>query len=94
VVNLLNPAVIIFGGPLFQSGSTSVLEAIQRVVRQRALEKAANEVKLMVSTLGPEAPALGAARYSAASAISRTASRKPSLRSRADTALLSTPNHA
>jgi NAD(P)-dependent dehydrogenase (short-subunit alcohol dehydrogenase family) len=38
-------------------------------VMQRALEKAANEVKLMVSTLGPDAAALGAARFAAARSI-------------------------
>ena len=66
VVNLLNPSVVIFSGPLFQSNAQLMLESIQRVIRQRALEKAANEVQLIVSTLGAEAPALGAARFAAA----------------------------
>jgi hypothetical protein len=46
-----------------------MVEAIQRIVRQRALEKAANEVKLVVSSLGPDAAALGAARFAAARSI-------------------------
>ena len=69
VVNLLNPAVVIFSGPLFQSDPQFMVEAIQRIVRQRALEKAANDVKLVVSSLGPDAAALGAARFTAARSI-------------------------
>lgn len=69
VVNLLNPSVVIFSGPLFQTEPQFMVESIQRVVRQRALEKAANEVKLMVSNLGPDAAALGAARFAAARSI-------------------------
>lgn len=69
VVNLLNPTVVIFSGPLFQGAPQLMLDAIQRVIRQRALEKAANEVRLIVSALGPDAPALGAARHAAARSI-------------------------
>jgi predicted NBD/HSP70 family sugar kinase len=71
VVNLLNPSVVIFSGPLFQSNPQLMLESIQRVIRQRALEKAANEVQLIVSTLGADAPALGAARFAAARSIEK-----------------------
>jgi predicted NBD/HSP70 family sugar kinase len=76
VVNLLNPSVVIFSGPLFQSNPQLMLESIQRVIRQRALEKAANEVQLIVSTLGAEAPALGAARFTAAKSIAKLYSQK------------------
>ncbi|MBS1852852.1 MAG: ROK family transcriptional regulator [Acidobacteria bacterium] len=69
VVNLLNPSVVVFGGPLFQSNPQPILDSIQRVIRQRALEKSANEVELIVSSLGPESSALGAARYAAAQSI-------------------------
>jgi predicted NBD/HSP70 family sugar kinase len=69
VVNLLNPSVVVFSGPLFQTNPQLMLDAIQRVIRQRALEKAANEVQLRVSTLGPDSPALGAARFAAAKSI-------------------------
>src|SRR5450631_165852 len=69
VVNLLNPSVVIFSGPLFQTEPQFMVDAIHRIVRQRALEKAANEVKLVVSTLGPDAAALGAARFAAARSI-------------------------
>ena len=47
VVNLLNPAVIVFGGPLFRPDAQFVLDAIHRVIKQRALEKAANEVQFL-----------------------------------------------
>lgn len=77
VVNLLNPSVVIFSGPLFQTDSQLMLETIQRVIRQRALEKAANEINLIVSTLGPFAPALGAARFAAAQAIMKMHSIHP-----------------
>jgi predicted NBD/HSP70 family sugar kinase len=76
VVNLLNPSVVIFSGPLFQSNPQLMLDSIQRVIRQRALEKAANEVQLIVSTLGAEAPALGAARFAAAKSIAKLYAQK------------------
>jgi len=69
VINLLNPDVIVFSGPLFQTDSQLMLESIKRVIRQRALEKAANEVKLMISALGAEAAAAGAARFAASKVI-------------------------
>jgi N-acetylglucosamine repressor len=69
VINLLNPSVIIFSGPLFTSGSQIMIESIRRVIKQRALEKAGSEVKLMVSDMGAEAPALGAARFMSGSLI-------------------------
>jgi predicted NBD/HSP70 family sugar kinase len=71
VVNLLNPLVVIFSGPLFQSNPQLMLDAIQRVIRQRALEKAAQEVRLIVSTLGADAPTLGAARFAATKSIGK-----------------------
>jgi predicted NBD/HSP70 family sugar kinase len=69
VINLLNPAVIIFSGPLFQTEQQLMLDSIHRVIRQRALEKSANEIKLIVSSLGSDAPALGAARFAASRSI-------------------------
>jgi predicted NBD/HSP70 family sugar kinase len=76
VVNLLNPFVVIFSGPLFQSNPQLMLEPIQRVIRQRALEKAAHEVQLIVSTLGGDAAALGAARFAAAKSIGKLYAQK------------------
>jgi glucokinase-like ROK family protein len=71
VVNLLNPKVIIFGGALFQSAPQLLLEELKRPLKQRALEKSANEVELKVSTLGREAGALGAARLISETVLDR-----------------------
>jgi predicted NBD/HSP70 family sugar kinase len=62
VVNLLNPRLIILGGPLFRHAGALLLDPLQRIIKQHALEKSANEVQLQVSSLGSEAAALGAAR--------------------------------
>jgi len=62
VVNLLNPHVLIFGGALFRSAPELFLEPLKRTIKQRALEKSANEVQLKISILGSEAGALGAGR--------------------------------
>src|SRR5215468_2270742 len=62
VINLLNPKVVVFGGPLFREGKELLLDRLRQVIRQRALEKSANEVQLKISTLRSEAAALGAAR--------------------------------
>jgi predicted NBD/HSP70 family sugar kinase len=62
LVNLLNPEAIIFGGALFRTNPDLLLDQIRRVIRQRALEKAANDVQLLISPLGSNAGALGAAR--------------------------------
>jgi hypothetical protein len=67
---------VIFSGPLFQSNPQLMLESIQRVIRQRALEKAAHEVQLIVSTLGGDAAALGAARFAAAKSIGKLYAQK------------------
>jgi predicted NBD/HSP70 family sugar kinase len=69
VINLLNPGVVIFSGPLFKVEPQIMLESIKRVIKERALEKAANEVRLMISGLGANAPALGAARFAASRLI-------------------------
>lgn len=61
VVNLLNPGVVVLGGPLFRESRESLLQPLIRVIRQRSLEKPASEVQLRVSMLGSEAGALGAA---------------------------------
>jgi glucokinase len=62
VVNLLNPSVVIFGGGVFRAAPQLLLDTLKRPLKQRALEKSANEVQLKGSALGGEAGALGAAR--------------------------------
>jgi glucokinase-like ROK family protein len=68
VVNLLNPGVVVFGGPLFRA-APDLLDALWRVIKQRALERSANQVQLQVSSLGSEAGAIGAARVVADNVI-------------------------
>jgi predicted NBD/HSP70 family sugar kinase len=62
VVNLLNPHVVVFGGPLFHHAGQMLLEPLRRLIKQHALEKSANEVQLKISSLGSTGAALGAAR--------------------------------
>jgi predicted NBD/HSP70 family sugar kinase len=62
LVNLLNPKVVIFGGALFREIPQLIADPLRRIIKQRSLEKSANEVQLVVSTLGSEASAQGAAR--------------------------------
>ena len=61
VANLLNPRVVVFGGPLFQNASELLLGPLQRVIKQHAMERMANEIQFKVSGLGSESAALGAA---------------------------------
>ena len=62
LVNLLNPRVMIFGGALFRAVPQLLSDPLRRIIKQRSLEKSANEVDLKVSSLGGEACALGASR--------------------------------
>jgi len=62
LVNLLNPKVVIFGGALFREIPQLIADPLRRIIKQRSLEKSANDVQLLVSTLGGESTALGAAR--------------------------------
>jgi N-acetylglucosamine repressor len=62
LVNLLNPRVMIFGGALFRAVPQLLSDPLRRIIKQRSLEKSANEVELKVSALGGEACALGASR--------------------------------
>ena len=69
LVNLLNPQAIIFGGALFRSAPTLLLEQVRRVVRHRAMEKSANDVSLKVSPLQSDAGSRGMARLIAATLL-------------------------
>jgi glucokinase-like ROK family protein len=65
LVNLLNPRVMIFGGALFRAAPELLSEPLRRIIKQRSLEKSANELQLHVSPLAGEAGALGASRLMA-----------------------------
>ena len=69
LVNLLNPQAIIFGGALFRSAPTLLLEQVRRVVRHRAMEKSANDVSLLLSPLQSDAGSRGMARLVAAELV-------------------------
>jgi predicted NBD/HSP70 family sugar kinase len=69
LVNLLNPRLIIFGGALFRAAPQLLTDPLKRIIRQRSLEKSANDVQLQVSPLGEEAGALGASRMIALKAL-------------------------
>lgn len=71
LVNLLNPEAIIFGGALFRAAPDLLLEHLSRLVRQRAMEKSANDVKLLRAQTGSDAGALGMARMIAARVIAQ-----------------------
>ncbi|UWZ85829.1 ROK family transcriptional regulator [Occallatibacter riparius] len=71
LVNLLNPRLVIFGGALFRAAPHLLSDPLKRVIRQRSLEKSANDVQLRVSSLGSEAGALGASRVISVAALER-----------------------
>ena len=71
LVNLLNPRLIVFGGALFRAAPQLLSDPLRRVIRQRSLEKSANDVHLSTSPLGEEAGALGASRMIAERVLER-----------------------
>ena len=70
LVNLLNPRTIIFGGALFRAAPQLLIDPVARIIRQRSLEKLANDVQLHISPIGAEGGALGASRIIADRALS------------------------
>jgi predicted NBD/HSP70 family sugar kinase len=62
VVNLLSPRVVILGGLLFNHAGSLLLEPLRRIIIQRRLDKSANEIQFMISSLGGNAAAIGSAR--------------------------------
>jgi predicted NBD/HSP70 family sugar kinase len=60
LADLLNPAVVLLGGDCARLAPW-LLSAAEREFRERAATPNADALKLAASTLGPEAPALGAA---------------------------------
>jgi predicted NBD/HSP70 family sugar kinase len=83
VVNLLNPSCVVFAGPLFRHGGDFLLDQLKDVIRRRALEKSASDVKLRISSLGSEAAALGAARLITQQVLEKLYHEKMALHSRA-----------
>jgi predicted NBD/HSP70 family sugar kinase len=71
LVNLLNPAALIFGGAVSRAVPGLLIERIRATIRHRALEKSANDVQIQASILEGDAGARGAARLIAARLIER-----------------------
>jgi predicted NBD/HSP70 family sugar kinase len=61
LVNLLNPGTVVFGGALFRA-APDLVGPLRTIIKQRALERSANQVQLRVSQLRSDAGAIGAAR--------------------------------
>jgi predicted NBD/HSP70 family sugar kinase len=60
LVNVFNPGLVVLGGELTAAGDL-LLNAVRAAVIRRAMPKASSEVKIMVSSLGDDAVAIGAA---------------------------------
>ncbi len=60
LVNVFNPGLVVLGGELTAAGDL-LLNAVRAAVIRRAMPKASSEVKIMVSSLGDDAVAVGAA---------------------------------
>ena len=82
-INLLNPGSVVFARPRFRHGGNFLLDQLKDVVRRRALEKPGSEAKLVLSNLGSEAAALGAARLITQQVLEKLYYEKIALQSRA-----------
>ncbi|GAB4561962.1 MAG: ROK family transcriptional regulator [Anaerolineae bacterium] len=60
LINLFNPQLIVLGGPVGRAGGI-LLEPLTREVQRRAMAHPLSTVRITVSTLGPDAGAIGAA---------------------------------
>lgn len=72
VVNLINPAVVVVGGRLADSGE-HLLAGIREVVYQRSLPLATQHLRILSSAAGPQAGVLGAAMLAIGEALSPAA---------------------
>jgi glucokinase len=60
LVNLFNPEVVVIGGGVEKAGDI-ILEPVKSTVKKLAFSEQANMVKIITSSLGEDAVALGAA---------------------------------
>jgi glucokinase len=58
LVNVFNPEIVVVGGGFAEAGEL-ILEPARRVVRERALSPARDEVRIVEAELGPEAGLIG-----------------------------------
>jgi glucokinase len=60
LVNVLNPAMVIFGGGVSKVGDL-LFDTVRRVVRERAFERPAEAAKIVPAALGDDVGVIGAA---------------------------------
>lgn len=60
LLNLLNPAIVVLGGPITAAGDL-LLDPIRATVRDRSLFRSVAEARIVTSELGDDAIAIGAA---------------------------------
>lgn len=60
LVNVLNPAMVVFGGGVSKAGDL-LLEPVRRVVRERAFRRPAEAVQIVPAALGDDVGVIGAA---------------------------------
>ena len=60
LVNVLNPAMVIFGGGVIKAGNL-LFDPVRRAVRERAFERPAAAVRIVPAALGDDAGVIGAA---------------------------------
>ena len=60
LLNLMNPAVVVLGGDLARLGEL-LLEPLRETVRSRTLVSSVAAAEIVVSELGPQSVAIGAA---------------------------------
>ncbi len=60
LVNVLNPAMVVFGGGVSKAGDL-LLEPVRRVVRERAFQRPAAAVQIVPAALGDDVGVIGAA---------------------------------
>ena len=80
LINLFNPELIVLGGPVGRAGA-ALLAPLQQEVRRRAMAYPLTAVRIVVSSMGPNAPAIGAAalvlQQPSTVILARAASRGP-----------------
>ncbi len=81
LLNLLNPALVVLGGPLAAAGDL-LLAPIRETLRNRTLWKSVNEARIVTSMLGESVIAVGAATCVLESALSEPRSLRVARRTR------------
>jgi glucokinase len=65
LINLLNPELVVLGGGMMSAAADLILPQVETAVRERALLRATNRVRIKASTLQESEWARGAALLSA-----------------------------